>query len=98
MTEISPINSSTHITPAEAIDPQRSSSGPQATQADSAVDRVEISAAGRALSESQPDVGLRQEKIARIREQIAAGTYETEEKIAATADRLLDTLKKMIAK
>jgi anti-sigma28 factor (negative regulator of flagellin synthesis) len=92
MTEISPINGAIPVTSAESLEAKRpvgESRLPRAEQGD----RVEISQAGRALSEARPTGESPAEKIARIRQQIAQGNYETEDKIAVTIDRLLDVLR-----
>lgn len=55
-------------------------------------DRVEINgtAHANALGRSQP--GVRADKVAAVRQQIEAGTYETPEKLDRVIDRLLDEL------
>jgi len=57
------------------------------------VDRVEISATAQALSSAHPEAGIRAEKVAEIRHAIADGTYLPEDKIAITADRLLEAMR-----
>ncbi|MGB9623646.1 MAG: flagellar biosynthesis anti-sigma factor FlgM [Phycisphaerae bacterium] len=60
-----------------------------ATIAAPAQDEVEISSVAQALSllEGAPDI--RVHKVAAVREAIARGDYETEEKIDRTIDRLM---------
>lgn len=53
------------------------------------VDQLEISAEAQALQSSG---GIRAEKVAEVRQQIAAGRYETAEKIDAAVERLLDEI------
>ena len=53
------------------------------------VDQLEISAEALAIQNS-PEI--RTEKVAEIREQIAAGRYETAEKIDQAVERLLDEI------
>lgn len=55
-------------------------------------DEVEISSAARMLGELQSDPQVRAERLAEIRAAIEAGTYETEEKLSASVDRLLDEI------
>ena len=53
------------------------------------VDQLEISAEAQAL---QTTGGIRSERVAEVREQIAAGRYETAEKLDAAVERLLDEI------
>ena len=53
-------------------------------------DRVEWSQSGRALAGTVDDPSTRVARIESIRSEIAAGTYETPERIAGTVSRLLD--------
>jgi len=55
-------------------------------------DSVEISAVSQFLQTLQANP-IREDKVASIRAQIAAGTYETPEKLDAAANNLLDELK-----
>jgi negative regulator of flagellin synthesis FlgM len=59
------------------------------------VDQLDISAAAQAASlaeGTQPASDIRADLVARLRGEIAAGTYETTEKLDAAISRLLDTL------
>ncbi|MBP7936470.1 MAG: flagellar biosynthesis anti-sigma factor FlgM [Phycisphaerae bacterium] len=56
------------------------------------VDQVEISAMGQMLSSLDGEVGIRTEKVAQVRQQIADGTYLTEEKLSIAASRLMEAL------
>jgi negative regulator of flagellin synthesis FlgM len=76
--------------------PAQSPSSGNVTQAS---DELNLSQAGRAASEaadmvdaakSLPDI--RQDRVDQIRAQIAAGTYETAEKMDIAVDRLLDEI------
>ncbi len=60
---------------------------------DSAADAVEISALGRMLSSLDQTSEVRTEKVAELREAIADGSYVTDEKIAITAERLIEALR-----
>jgi negative regulator of flagellin synthesis FlgM len=55
-------------------------------------DHVEISPLGQMLDGISRLPEIRHEKVEEIRQQIAAGTYETPEKIQVALDRLLDEL------
>jgi anti-sigma28 factor (negative regulator of flagellin synthesis) len=62
------------------------------------VDHVEISQEGQALSAAGQEASIRAAKVAQIRLAIANGTYLTEEKIAITADRLLEVFNESLVK
>ncbi len=51
------------------------------------VDQLDISAEAKAI---QSNTGIRAERVADVREQIAAGRYESAEKIDLAVERLLD--------
>ena len=55
-------------------------------------DVVEISTAARLAAKIHDLPEIREEFVARIKEEIAAGTYETEERIEGTITRLMDEL------
>lgn len=61
------------------------------------IDRADISEAGQRLSSLAHDDEIRADKVARIRQAIADGTYLTEEKIAITVDRLFEALETQAA-
>jgi hypothetical protein len=46
----------------------------------------------RKAAQEQPAAGVREELVARVRQEIAAGTYETPEKWERALDRLADRL------
>lgn len=56
------------------------------------VDQVEISDLAQRLSALGSASGIRTEKVAAVRDAIAAGTYETPDKIEYTIDRLMGVL------
>jgi anti-sigma28 factor (negative regulator of flagellin synthesis) len=74
-------------------------SPPSTSAADGAIDasspgradRVEISGAGAWLDALKAN-GIRTDKVAGIKGQIEAGTYEDDHKLNVAADRLLDDL------
>lgn len=53
-------------------------------------DEVQISSEARKLDELSRTQAIRQERIAQIQQEIAAGTYDTPEKMDAALDRFLD--------
>ena len=57
------------------------------------VDKLEISGVSHLLKALKSN-DIRVDKVAQIRAQIEAGTYETEDKLDIAADRLLDDLTK----
>ena len=57
-------------------------------------DRVELSGMSSMLKSLKAGKDFRADKVADIKAQIQAGTYETEEKLDIAADRLLDDLMK----
>jgi negative regulator of flagellin synthesis FlgM len=66
--------------------------GSQATPANSAVDKVEISAAAEAAVKASETGAVRTDLVNLIRSQIAAGTYDTPEKMDIAMERLLDQM------
>jgi negative regulator of flagellin synthesis FlgM len=60
-------------------------------KAPTTVDHVDISPAAEAAVQAN-EGGLRADLVARVRSEIAAGTYETPDKIASAVDRLLNEL------
>jgi anti-sigma28 factor (negative regulator of flagellin synthesis) len=63
------------------------------TKRPSLADRVELSGAGHILNQLKSN-DIRAEKVAAIKAQIEAGTYEDDQKLDVAADRLLDDLMK----
>jgi negative regulator of flagellin synthesis FlgM len=55
-------------------------------------DTLELSSAGLYAEQIQDLPEIRSERVAALREQIAAGTYETDDKLNSALDRLLDEL------
>ncbi len=55
-------------------------------------DHLDISAAAEAAVQATESTGVRQDLVARIRQQIDAGSYETPEKLERAVDRLLDQI------
>ncbi|MCS7305916.1 MAG: flagellar biosynthesis anti-sigma factor FlgM [Thermoguttaceae bacterium] len=55
-------------------------------------DELTISEAAQALERARQVPGIRADLVARVRAEIAAGTYETPEKLQIALDRLLDEI------
>lgn len=55
-------------------------------------DTIELSERAQLLAAEGPQPSARAERIAQIQAQIAAGTYETQQKIDVAIDRLADEL------
>jgi len=58
----------------------------------SAADSVEISDAARMVEQTREIPDIRQDRVDAIRQQIAAGTYETQAKLNTAVERLLDEI------
>ena len=65
----------------------------QAVHAGTPRDHVEISPLGQMLDGISQLPEIRQERVEEIRRQIAAGAYETPEKLELALDRLLEELR-----
>jgi negative regulator of flagellin synthesis FlgM len=70
----------------------RQTSGAQAPASAQPADRVEISPAAEAAIKASEVGGVRQDLVNLIRSQIAAGTYDTPEKMDIALERLLDQI------
>jgi negative regulator of flagellin synthesis FlgM len=86
MNDITPVRGPT-VTPVKGLD------RPVATQMASpsslrSTDEAEISVVGQMLSRLS-DLPVRQELVDRVRQEIAAGTYETPDKLQAAMESLL---------
>ncbi len=69
--------------------------GPAASQATDSLhqsDQVDISPEADLVSQVAETADVRTDRIAEIRQQIAAGTYETPEKLEVALGRLMDNL------
>ncbi|MCA9264478.1 MAG: flagellar biosynthesis anti-sigma factor FlgM [Planctomycetales bacterium] len=64
----------------------------KATESLQAADQLDISAEADMVSRVRDIPDVRADRVAEIRAQIAAGTYETEAKLDAAVGRLLDEL------
>ena len=54
------------------------------------VDELSISAEGASISQVRGSADIRADRVARIRAEIASGIYETDAKLDAAVERLLD--------
>ena len=75
------------IQPAEAINPSHAP-----IPLDNITDVVEISTASILAAKVHELPAVRVDLVARMKAEIAAGTFETEERIEATVDRIMDEL------
>lgn len=71
-----------------AQSPQQATASNKAQQ----IDQLDISPAAQAASEAEASGGIRGDLVARLRSEIASGTYETQEKLDTALSRLLDTI------
>jgi flagellar biosynthesis anti-sigma factor FlgM len=55
-------------------------------------DKLELSDAGQIAARLAEVPDIRHQRVAELRQAIAAGTYETEEKLAIALDRLVDEI------
>ncbi len=60
--------------------------------ADPIQDELDISDAGKMVDRVKQVPDIREDRVARIRAQIDAGTYETDEKLELAVGRLLDEI------
>lgn len=73
-----------HFNRANPSQPERTTATP--------TDQLDISPAAQAAIEAQESGEIRADLVARVRNEIAQGTYETPEKLDAALDRLLDEI------
>lgn len=86
-----PISSSTQASALSAIlaRPSRLADQQLIDKHETLADTVDISSAGRRLAQLDQTPGIRSELVNEIRAQIAAGQYDTDERVDAAADRLM---------
>jgi negative regulator of flagellin synthesis FlgM len=89
------ISGTTHIHGPHGINPphiaHRGQPAPS-TPAAQGGDRVDISAAAEAAAQAAESGEIRTDLVRHLRAQIAAGTYETPDKLDIALDRLLDEI------
>ncbi len=90
------INNIGNTSPVQRIisNPIQKSVAADATQNPTATDRLELSGASHLLKALKQNSDVRVDKVADIKAQIAAGTYEDDAKLDAATDRLLEDLMK----
>jgi negative regulator of flagellin synthesis FlgM len=89
------IHGTSHVHGAHGINAPHSlhrSQPPQESSATGGADRVDISPAAEAAIAATESGGIRTELVNLIRAQIAAGTYDTPEKMDAALERMLDEI------
>jgi len=89
------IHGTNHIHGPHGINPPHISTraaGTQSAAPGNSVDRVDISPAAEAAIEAAESGGIRHDLVNLIRGQIAAGTYDTPEKMDIALERLLDEI------
>jgi negative regulator of flagellin synthesis FlgM len=72
--------------------PFRNQGAKEATATPAAGDQLQISPAAEAAVKATETGGIRQDVVNRIRSEIAAGTYETPDKLDAALNRMLDEI------
>jgi len=93
MSSINGIGSNLPITPTTAIKGVTPSAATAASQRTSATDRLELSGASHLLTALKTN-DIRTDKVANIKAQIDAGTYEDDYKLDVASDRMLDEIGK----
>ena len=84
-----------HVHGPQSIGPPHTSrvaKTPAPSQPGQIQDELNISEVGRTVEQVNQLPDIRQDRVNEIRAQIAAGTYETEEKLQIALDRLLDEI------
>jgi negative regulator of flagellin synthesis FlgM len=90
MNDIPPIQSSGQV--ASTVSPRSTAAKPTSPEYETG-DQLEISETGQILSSLSADPSIRADRVAQIRQAIADGTYETQDKLDVTIDRLMDVLR-----
>lgn len=89
------IHGPTHLHGAQPLNaPHRvtASRAPAETSYTAPTDTVEFSSEANLISQVHNLPEIRSDRVAQLRAEIAAGTYETEDKLDAALDRLLDEI------
>ena len=89
------INGSSHVHGPHALSgpySARSNAARSTTPSVSTVDQLDISAAAEAAAQAVDGGDIRADLVARIRNEIAAGTYETADKLDSALEGLLDDI------
>jgi len=89
------INGPAHVHGPQQINSPHKINAPQPAQSTGGIDtsdQLDISDTARALSAARDVPDIRQDRVTEIRAQIAAGTYETAEKLDSALEQLLDEI------
>jgi negative regulator of flagellin synthesis FlgM len=78
--------------PAQSAEPVARIAAERTAQAGQAGDVIELSMVAQLAAKIQDLPEVRTEVVARVKEEIAAGTYETPERMEIAVDRLMDEL------
>ncbi len=87
------INGPSHLHGAQSLQGPHRAQGPvakQPTDATQGADQLDISPEADLISRVRDVPDIRSDRVAEIRQQIEAGTYETSEKLDIALGRLLD--------
>ena len=85
------IRPTSNVQTSQAVNLQTQNTTEKSTGA-APVDQLDISAEAQMLSNTQSADGIRADRVADIRTQIAEGTYETAGKLEAAISQLLDEI------
>ena len=83
---IKPVDPASQVRPAAEVSPTSQ------TDAIATRDEVDISPAGKILDQLNQSPDVRAERLAQIKAAIEAGDYETDEKLEAALEKLLDEI------
>ena len=90
------VNGPTHVHGPQQITAPHRAQNSQPTQANQSeltgVDQLDISHEAELISQIHDIPDIREDRVAAIRAQIEAGTYDTAEKLDIAVDRLLDEI------
>jgi negative regulator of flagellin synthesis FlgM len=89
------INGSSHVHGAHALQgpyAARSSAARSAGSSSGIGDTLDISAAAEAAMQVSEGTDIRSDLVARVKSEIAAGTYDTADKLDAALEQLLDDI------
>lgn len=91
---ISNVNNLSSSTPIQKVvsNPIQKQVAPDAPAQLPATDRLELSGASHLLQALKTNTGVRADKVASIKAQIQAGTYEDDAKLDGAVDKLLNDL------
>ena len=82
-----PVQRTSQTTAAQSAETQSAEAGPTAPK-----DELEISSTNSAAGEVDLQAEFRAQRLAQIQQEIAAGTYETSDKLETAVDRLMESL------